>query len=461
MIESRDHFRMRSYQRKPLEAKRAGCKRFVEKLHRRAGKDRNWLAITLISMLERVGNYFHIFPALNMGRRDIWDNVIQEKVNGVERSLKMTDMFPPELIAPNGVNQTEMQITLVNGSVWQIMGADDQKAIDRLRGPNPIGVVLSEYAFMNPNVWKVLQPVLAENGGWAAFVSTPNTEDDEFDKLSISAQNDPTWFYQCLTVDDTRRDAAGEDGSPVITIETIEDMRRHGAREEEIRREYYCDTKGYRHGTIYGDLITETIAKQRVGRFSYISTLPVGTCWDLGYSSGDRMAVWFYQRPNPTAVYFIDYVEKAQTNLQQMTRVLREDKGYIYGRMCLPHDGKQAEEFFHTVGFKNIQVAERPVTIQSGIDQVRIAFPQFFFDEINCVRGLECLKKYKYEYDLERRAFTGKPIHDEYSHGADGLRSGVACGFDPLEFIEGSGKPIKVEMDFDPRMLNSILEDRR
>src|SRR5712692_4835836 len=163
MSSTRVHFRMRSYQRAPYLAKMSGCKRFVEKLHRRAGKDRNWMNITFLSLLSRVGNYIHVFPALNMGRRDIWDNIIQEKRDGIEYSLKMTDMFPPEFVRAR--NESEMQYEFINGSTWQIMGADDDAAIDRLRGPNPIGCVFSEYAFMNPKVWKVLQPVILENGG--------------------------------------------------------------------------------------------------------------------------------------------------------------------------------------------------------------------------------------------------------------------------------------------------------
>ncbi len=448
-METRTHFAMRSYQLAPFLAKRAGCLRFVEKLHRRAGKDRNWLAITAMSMLERVGNYIHVLPALNMGRRVVWDNTVQEIHNGVETSIKMIDMFPPELIAPNGINQTEMRIDYRNGSSWQIMGADDDKAIDRMRGHNPIGIVLSEYAFMNPKVDKVLEPILAQNKGWIAYISTPNVEDDDFDKICQFAEKEESWFYQCLTIDDTKCDALGEDGAPVITKAVIEELRRKGTREEEIQREYYCNTKGYRHGTIYGDLITQAIAGSRIGRFSYISQLPVGTCWDLGHS--DAMAVWFYQCPNPTSIYFIDYHEEVQKDLRYMSRVLKEHKPYIYGRMCLPHDGKAAEEFFSTVGFRNINVAPRPENIQSGIDEVRETFSQFYFDEVTCARGLECVTKYGYAWDDEKRVFTAKPIHNQYSHGADALRTGRAAGFRPLEFIPGYGQELKVEMDFDPR----------
>jgi phage terminase large subunit len=449
LLQSRDIFRMRSYQRKPYLARQQGCKRFVEKLHRRAGKDRNWIAITLTEMLKRVGNYVHVFPALNMGRRDVWDNTIQEKREGIEYSLKMIDMFPAELIKDK--NETEMKIELLNGSTYQIMGADDDKAIDRLRGQNGIGYILSEYAFMNPKVWKVLSPVLLENNGWVAFISTPNVEDDDFDNLCRFASGEITWFYQCLTIEDTKRDAEGEDGSAVILLEEIEQLRRtKSVREEEIRREYYCDTKGYRHGTIYGDLITLAVAQKRIGRFSYIPTLPVGVTFDLGHS--DAMAVWFYQRPNPTAIYFIDYVEEVQKDLRYIAHLLKENRRYIYGRMCLPHDGRAAEEFFSTVGFRNIEVAKKPETVQIGIDAVRVMFPQFYFDEVSCARGIECITKYKYAWDDEKRVFTDKPVHNQYSHGADALRSGVACGFDPLEFMQDMGRPVKVETEFDPRM---------
>src|SRR3990170_6958835 len=221
-MNSRVHFRYRSYQLRARAARRAGCKRFVQVLHRRAGKDRSWLSITLEAMLERVGVYFHIFPSLNQGRRDLWDNIVLDNADGIERSVKMISMFPPELV--RAVNETEMQITLINGSVWQIMGADSAEAIERLRGPNPLGIVFSEYSFMLSEAWDTLSPVLAENGGWAAFIYTPKDESHGF-KLYNYAKESPEWFAQLLTIDDTRRDAVGESGGPVISREEIEELR--------------------------------------------------------------------------------------------------------------------------------------------------------------------------------------------------------------------------------------------
>lgn len=449
----RINFAMRSYQYRTYLALQAGKTRFVERLHRRAGKDRNWMNLILIASMQRIGNYIHVFPALNMGRRDVWENVIQEKKNGVEHSYKMIDMFPAEFIRRK--LEDTMLIEFIWGSTYQIMGADDDDAIDRMRGPNPVGIVRSERAFMNSKVDRVLEPVLLENKGWCVDISTPNVEGDDFDLLcDFAAQEslrpDSKYFFQSLTIEDTLRDAEGEDGTPVITKSDIDELRRKGVREEEIQREYYCNNKGYRHGTIYGDLINTAILQNRIARFAYNPMLPVGVCFDLGYSPGDKMALWCYQRPNPSAIYFINYHEETQGSLATMSRWLKEQTNYKFGRTCLPHDGKSAREYLETVGFKNVEVAPRPLSIQQGIDDVRNKFSQFYFDSANCSIGIEHMTKYHYEWDNEKRIFIGKPVHDEHSHGADALRSGVGCGFDPLEFLENYGKPIKVETSFDP-----------
>src|SRR5258708_32336177 len=459
---------MRSYQRTPYVAKMGGCKRFVEKLHRRAGKDRKWMNITFLSMVERVGNYIHVFPALNMGRRDIWDNVIQERRDGIEHSLKMIDMFPPEFIRPGGKNEAEMQIELINGSTWQIMGADDEAAIERARGLNAIGIVLSEYAFMNPKVWKVLQPVLLENDGWIAFISTPKMEDDDFDKLchfaeiemaqSLLVNDAPTWFYQCLTVEDTKRDAEGEDGTPVITQEKLNEIRKEpGTREEEVQREYYCNTRGYRHGTIYGDLYTAAEQQKRIGgRVPFIVNLPVGICMDLGTS--DMMVMWFYQTPDPYRVHFIDYYQDTLKDLPFFDNVIR-GKPYTIGRICLPHDGAYASSYFFLRGYKNTAVALRPRYLWTALVELRAMWPQFYFDSVLCAQGLEGLKNYKRKWDPVKMIYIDEPVHDQWSHSADGIRSGVACGFGPLEWIPDSAKGVKVETDFDPRSIGVGMND--
>jgi phage terminase large subunit len=80
---------------------------------------------------------------------------------------------------------------------------------------NPFGVVFDEYAVMETShPWELIRPILAENGGWAAFFFTPNGRNHGYD-LYQQARANPEWFVTLKTVEDTRRDARGRDGQPL------------------------------------------------------------------------------------------------------------------------------------------------------------------------------------------------------------------------------------------------------
>lgn len=465
MATIRDLHRLRSYQLRSLMAKQAGIKRFAERWHRRAGKDRTWATIAFLSGMERKGVYYHFLPTLGAAKRDVWDNIIIDNYDGIEHSYRMIDVvFPPEFRLGKP-NETEMQIQFGPGSVYQLMGAENLEVINRARGSNPVGIIFSEYAFMDVDPWPILMPVLMENGGWASFISTPNVEDDNFDKLIRNAQNDPLWFTQTLTVEDTRRDAVGEHGGYVIEPNEIAQLRRENIREEEIQREFYCNAQGYMRGTIYGDVITAAENAGRIGRFPWIPQLPVGVCIDLGHS--DAMAVWFYQTRD-NGRYFIDYWEDTLKDIKDVAHLLRERKKYLYGRIELPWDGRSAANYLELAGFSNIEVAERNkmrssgnaiVSIQAQLDAARVMFNTFYFDDTITVKdregagaGLAHLKRYQRKWDAEKNAFTGDPIHDEHSHAADALRTGVQMGMEPLVFPFDQwrgAQEIKVETAFD------------
>ena len=68
-------FEPRSYQWSVWDAWDAGIRRFGEVWHRRAGKDKTLLNFCVERMLDRVGNYYHIFPKQNQGRRVIWTGI--------------------------------------------------------------------------------------------------------------------------------------------------------------------------------------------------------------------------------------------------------------------------------------------------------------------------------------------------------------------------------------------------
>src|SRR5215510_12817958 len=74
-------------------------------------------------------------------------------------------------IAGARFHEGELRCDLPNGARISLYGADDP---DSLRGLYFDGVVLDEYAQMDPRVWsEVIRPALADREGWAVFIGTP------------------------------------------------------------------------------------------------------------------------------------------------------------------------------------------------------------------------------------------------------------------------------------------------
>lgn len=423
-------------------------KRLMLCWHRRAGKDLTALALTVCQMLSNPpGLYWHILPTFRQAKTALWDGID-------DGGIPFMDRIPQGLIAQK--NETELQVVLKpvgnyrTGAVWQLRGADD---INSLRGANPIGVVLSEYSEMKEAVWtEVIQPILEQNGGWAMFIFTPKGRNHSF-KLFTMAQSDPLWFAQRLTIDQTKRDAVGENGEPCVTPQQIEQMRKEGVPEWSIQQEYYCSFEGFLRGTIFGDLVDMARKEGRIGNFPHVSNLPVGVLMDIGRT--DATALWFYQRVGQQIV-FIDYFEDTLQGADYYARKMRE-KPYLISKVILPHDARvkgftateSPEQFFRRM-FRGVTVAPK-LALQTGIDMTRRIFSKCYFDQTKCATGIDHLENYRRKYNEDLHDYSGEPIHDEHSHGADAFRMGAQGGMEyPLEFDEERSKrnPHMAETDF-------------
>ncbi len=187
--------------------------------HRRSGKSKTLLNFEIQKAFERVGVYYHAFPEYNQGRKILWDGIDKD-------GQKLLDHIPPQL--RKSTNKTEMKIELINGSIWQIIGADNY---DSLVGPNPVGIVLDEWAVSDkyPLAWDYFRPILAENRGWAVFPYTPRGMNHGYTLHQMAIVN-PDWFHQVLTVDDTQ----------AISRFDIQAEREAGMSEDMIQQEFYC-----------------------------------------------------------------------------------------------------------------------------------------------------------------------------------------------------------------------------
>ena len=151
---------------------------------RRFGK--SFLAIWEIARAARQPNQrvLYIAPSYRQAKSIIFDPLIEQltKRNTVKRVI-----------------QSELSITLINGSKIELRSAD---AADSMRGLSGSFAVLDEVAFMDKTVWTdVVRPLLSDQEGGALFITTPQGQNWVYD-LYLQGETLDDWSsYQYTTLD--------------------------------------------------------------------------------------------------------------------------------------------------------------------------------------------------------------------------------------------------------------------
>lgn len=386
--------------------------------HRRSGKDKTCLNLVIKEMVKRVGTYLYLFPTAKQAKKVIW--------LGMDRDgMKFLDHFPAELIAKK--NEAELTITLKNGSVF-MLGGTDRENRDAWMGSNPVGIVYSEYSLQNPSVRGYMRPILVENGGWELFEYTPRGGNHGLDMWDM-AKNNPKWFAQLLTINDTCR----PDGSPLVTQEMIDDEIEAGADADLTEQEYFCSFTAAMKGAYYGKEIELAEKEGRIQDLPFEPNLPVHTCWDIGMS-GDSNDIWFFQVVGPW-FHYINHYAMGGVGIQHYVKYLQglqSELGYTYGTHYAPHDiqvrdwsgdGKTRKEIAADLGLDFIRVHKH--SVEDRIDVTRAHISKCRFDKTKCADGVKGLKSYTKKYDEERKIFLVTPQKDWATHKADSFGIGV------------------------------------
>ena len=122
--------------------------------HRRAGK-----TVACIHDLQRAATecqrirprFAYLSPFLKQSKAVAWDYL-------------RAAMAPLRAIGTSA-HETELRVDYPNGGQVRLYGADNP---DALRGIYLDGIVLDEYADMDPRVWsEIIRPALADRQGWA------------------------------------------------------------------------------------------------------------------------------------------------------------------------------------------------------------------------------------------------------------------------------------------------------
>jgi len=410
--------------------RRAGKTTFELNHHQRAATNDDWERQRLTYLLPKAPAdqietllkkriYWHVMPSYKQAKLVAWE--------------MLKDIARP--IPGHKFNESELLVVYPNGNRVQLIGADNP---DSLRGPGLSGLSLDEFSQIPKNVFgEILSKALADHVGYCIWSGTIKGHDQLFD-LHAAATVDPEWFALWQDVDVS---LANEEGATITAlIRAMEDDRKlvvNGAMtQDEFDQEWYLSPDAAIQGAWYRKEMAAAKTQGRITRVPVDPVLPVNTDWDLGMD--DSTAIVFSQSFRSGEVRIVDYYEASGEGFGHYIQVLA-DRGYTYGKHYPPHDiavrelgtGKSRKETAASLGLK----FEEPLpalALTDGINATRLFLAKCWFDEKHSAGLIESLRNYRKAHNARLNEFTGTPVHNWASHGADAFR-GLAVRYQPPE----------------------------
>lgn len=411
--------RIRPYQQPFHKYLVGGGKRAIEIAHRRWGKDEIVLAATCELAHQRVASYWHCLPEYEQGRKALWT-----AINAHTGKRRIDEAFPPEI--RESKDEQAMFIKLKCGSTWQIIGSDRYNSTV---GAGVAGIAYSEFALANPSAWAYHRPMLEENGGWAAFITTPRGR-NHAKSMYDHAKTNPKWFAEISSVYDT---GALSEEQLQETLAEYKALYGIDIGQAQFDQEYGCSFNAAILGAFYAREMLAVRTSGRVASVQPIPGRPVHRAWDIGVR--DDTSIWWFQVVGPR-IYILDCYTASGVGVDHYAEVIEERRathGWVDGNDYVPHDAKVKEwgtgrtrvESMILLGLKPIVV---PMAGKlDGINAVRRTLPMCLFHPRCEEVGMAALEQYRREWDDEKKCFKANEVHDWTSHLADAFRYLALC----------------------------------
>lgn len=323
----------------------------------------------------------------------------------------------------------------VNGTIFRFAGI--RKDINQIKSFEGIDICwIEEAANVTSRSWDVLLPTIRKKGHeiWVSF--NPDFEtDNTFQRFVADCSYED---IICVKINYTDNPWLAEttDLLPMIEESRLNDPP------ETYRHIWLGECRANADGAVYAREIAEAESEDQPGgsRFTKVRFDPHGgecqAFWDIGIS--DATAIWVAQRV-AGEIHLIDYLEDTGHAVDWYVRELLHrggKQGYIVKKHWLPHDAKARS---YQTGMTTEEVLRKTcpsvgivprVSLQDGINAVRMVFRQLWFDKKLCGDGIRAIRNYRFEtrhkYDprtgIPIGGFKPEPEHSIYSHGSDALR---------------------------------------
>ena len=394
--------------------------RALEVAHRRWGKDETVLGATNARMHNRVGTYWHCLPEYAQARKAIWT-----AVNANTGKRRIDEAFPPE--TRSKTLNDEMFIELKNGATWQCIGSDRYNATV---GAGPVFIAYSEWALANPAAWAYHRPMLEENGGGAAFITTPRGKNHAHAMYlryrKMMAEN-PRYFAEISTIHDT---GALSPEQLEESLNEYVDLFGEDLGRAQFEQEYECSFNAAILGAFYARELVVVRKEGRIVEVEPVANRPVHRAWDIGVR--DDTSIWWFQVVGGQ-VLILDCYSASGAGVDHFAEVIakrRDAHGWLDGIDFVPHDAKVREwgapggrSRVETMKLLKLNPELAPdQSKMDGIQAARTTLARCVFHPRTEELGISALEQYRREWDDEKKTFKPNEVHDWTSHLADAFR---------------------------------------
>lgn len=367
-------------------------------------------------LVKQIQTAVAVYPTAKMGFDNFWTNIEDD-------GFKTLDHLPRGLVLGQSNSDDDMRQTLINGSIFRLLGATNAEA---LRGANGKIYWFDEFADQPIEAVNVVAPITERNKGKRIYTGTPKIDGingetmrrmHEAFKKEMKEKGKLSTKYTCYI-----------DATHYMTAEELERTRQgyilRNGNDFKFRQEMMLDWGQASESSYYGEIMSKKDKDGTIGEWAYNPSHPVFTAWDLGRS--DSMVILFFQYFKGR-VRIIDMYETHNFGLDSIIPVLQA-KPYVYGWHWLPHDGTVASlndnvqriAYLHNKGITNASTLKRE-GVSIGIGRVKDWLPSILINTGMTGGFSRKLRIYRRKFNPTTGDFIG-PDHKSESHIADAVR---------------------------------------
>ncbi len=426
------------YTARPVfDAFHARTERFSELIcHRRAGKtvaavnDLQEKTLALKLPPEHAGNpprFAYMAPTRVRAKDIAWQYLkrYSECIPGIKKS------------------ESELFIEYPNKGRVTVYGADNSRGM----GLYLDGIVFDECDEIPPAVDDVIMPALADRKGWAVHMGILRGRHNLYKRFE-KFKGDKDHFQAMLRASESK----------ILDAEELARLKKMMG-DNAYAMQMECDVNVSVANAIYGAQMDCVRREGRVSTVAFDPQVPIDFFFDIGHSiGGDDWSVWAVQLVNRDILAQAYFAKTGEVPAYYAGKCLSlaNTANLTMGTVYLPHDGarkdrqgRTAVDDLRAAGIVRIKVVPRTPVLWDSINHLRALLPRFVFDSKRCGEtwtlgeqempsGLDCLDYYTKKEDASTGIITDVPVHDQYSHGADALRTFAEA--ERLGMIEGTSR---------------------